>query len=265
MSALPPGLMNFALIRGQGRYGSNAGGADGPPLPKQPRRHSPLLPPAAAAPGRAAWAWDNSRKAEMASMTDAQTPLSGSQYEILAGDYQATVTELGAGLRQLRHRGVPLITEYPADVLPPAAAGQLLCPWPNRVDGGHYAVNGVHYQLDLSEPGQPERDPRPDPVVGLDGRRAQCHAGQPAASCCSATRGIRSAWKWRPATSWTRAGLQVSIGAHNIGSAAAPYGTGSHPYLAAGPGPVDSWELTLPAARWQPGGDRGIPAGRPRT
>ena len=61
MSALPPGLMNFALIRGRGRYGSKAGGADGPPLPKQPRRHSivtqlPLPRPAAA------WAWDNAGK-----------------------------------------------------------------------------------------------------------------------------------------------------------------------------------------------------------
>ena len=59
-------------------------------------------------------------------------------------------------------------------------------------------------------------------------------------------------------------GLQVSIGARNIGSAAAPYGTGSHPYLAAGPGPVDGWELALPAALWQPGGDRGIPVGVPQ-
>ena len=40
VSALQPGLMNFARMRGPGRYGSSAGGADGPPLPKQPRRHS---------------------------------------------------------------------------------------------------------------------------------------------------------------------------------------------------------------------------------
>ena len=31
----------------------------------------------------------------MAPTTHAQTPLTGSQYEISAGDYQATVTELG--------------------------------------------------------------------------------------------------------------------------------------------------------------------------
>ena len=32
-------------------------------------------------------------------------PLTGTQYEIEAGDYRATVTELGAGLRQLEHAG----------------------------------------------------------------------------------------------------------------------------------------------------------------
>ena len=62
MSALPPGLMNFALIRGRGRYGSNAGGADGPPLPKQPRRHSTLPRPPLPPPAVRAWAWDNAGK-----------------------------------------------------------------------------------------------------------------------------------------------------------------------------------------------------------
>ncbi len=76
----------------------------------------------------------------MVSLTGAQVPLSGAQYDIAAGDYQATVTELGAGLRLLRHRGRPVITEYEADVLPPAGSGQLLCPWPNRVDRGRYSV-----------------------------------------------------------------------------------------------------------------------------
>jgi aldose 1-epimerase len=80
------------------------------------------------------------------------SPLTGAQYEIAAGGYLAAVTELGAGLRELRHRGRPLITGYQADELPPAGAGQLLLPWPNRIDGGRYRVAGTDYQLDLSEP-----------------------------------------------------------------------------------------------------------------
>src|SRR5215469_16974156 len=79
-------------------------------------------------------------------------PLSGAQYDIAAGDYQATVTELGAGLRQLSLGERRLITSYDADSLPPAGAGQLLAPWPNRIDGGRYAFAGSSYQLALSEP-----------------------------------------------------------------------------------------------------------------
>ena len=85
-------------------------------------------------------------------MTPAVSPLTGAQYEFASGDYLAVVTELGAGLRELSHRGRPLIAGYQPDELPPGAAGQLLLPWPNRVDGGRYGVAGTDYQLDLSEP-----------------------------------------------------------------------------------------------------------------
>jgi aldose 1-epimerase len=79
-------------------------------------------------------------------------PLTGVQYEIEAGQYRATVTELGAGLRELAFQGQPLLAGYEADELPPAGAGQLLTPWPNRVDGGRYVFGGTEYQLALTEP-----------------------------------------------------------------------------------------------------------------
>jgi aldose 1-epimerase len=77
-------------------------------------------------------------------------PLTGTQHEIEAGDYRATVTELGAGLRGLKFGDTFLVTSFEADVLPPHSAGQLLTPWPNRVDGGHYAFDGEEHQLALS-------------------------------------------------------------------------------------------------------------------
>ena len=79
-------------------------------------------------------------------------PLTGAQYQISAGDYTAAVTELGAGLRALHHRGTPLLAGYHSDQLPPGGAGQLLAPWPNRVNGGRYSFGGAQLQLDLSEP-----------------------------------------------------------------------------------------------------------------
>ena len=79
-------------------------------------------------------------------------PLTGLQYEIEAGPYHATVTELGAGLRELSFRGQPLIAGYEPDELPPAGAGQLLAPWPNRIDGGRYVFGGTAHDLALTEP-----------------------------------------------------------------------------------------------------------------
>ena len=80
----------------------------------------------------------------------ASIPLTGTQFRISAGDYSATVTELGAGLREFRYRDRPVIGEYGPDELPPGASGQLLVPWPNRIDGGRYDFEGASYQLDLS-------------------------------------------------------------------------------------------------------------------
>ena len=39
-------------------------------------------------------------------------PLTGAQYEIAAGGYQAVATELGAGLRELRYAGRPVIAGH---------------------------------------------------------------------------------------------------------------------------------------------------------
>src|SRR5262249_7619079 len=131
--------------RGGSAYGAFAGGADAPPPPQ-------------AAPPALRHTWPKSRSGRDNVCHDAcrhgsaMSPLTGTQYEIAAGEYLAAVTELGAGLRELRHRGQPLITGYQADELPPGGAGQLLLPGPNRIDGGRYRVAGADYQLDLSEP-----------------------------------------------------------------------------------------------------------------
>ncbi len=199
----------------------------------------------------------------MVSLTGAQIPLSGAQYDIAAGEYQATVTELGAGLRLLRHRGQPVITEYEADVLPPAGSGQLLCPWPNRVDHGRYSAGGAHYQLDLSEPASQNA------IHGLT-RWASWAAVRQAGHEVS-LRHVLLGHQGYPFCLELEAsyrlqaghGLQVSISARNVGSTAAPYGTGSHPYLTAGAASIDGCELTLPAGLRLPNGERGIPAGPP--
>lgn len=188
-------------------------------------------------------------------------PLTGTQHEIFAGDYRATVTELGAGLRSLHYLGRPVIAEYPPDVLPPGASGQLLVPWPNRVDGGHYSINGARYQLDLSEPANLNA------IHGLTR-----WASWDVATRTSELVVLRHVLLGRPGYPFCLEldaqyqlsadnGLQVSITAGNSGSTPAPYGTGSHPYLATGTTGIDDCELTLPGGLWLPADQRGIPSG----
>ena len=57
-------------------------------------------------------------------------------------------------------------------------------------------------------------------------------------------------------------GLTVTQTATNTGTAPAPYACGAHPYLSIGPGPVDTWELTLPAATRSLTDERLLPVGR---
>jgi len=189
--------------------------------------------------------------------------LTGQQYQISAGPYRATVTELGAGLRELLYRQRPLIASYGPDQLPPAGSGQLLAPWPNRVDGGRYTFGGTEFQLALTEPGPANA------IHGLTRWTAWTRIRHTASAVLlrSAPHGyqgypfcleIDAEYRLDP-----EAGLHVAVTATNRGSHPAPYGTGSHPYLTIGTPVIDTCELTLPAALWLPTDDRGIPSGPP--
>ena len=156
-----------------------------------------------------------------------------------------------------------MIDGYEPDELPPAAAGQLLAPWPNRVDGGRYTFGGAEYQLALTEPARGNAihgltcwtawtSVRHDADAVL--LRLAPHGQQGYPFCLQ----IDAEYRLDSST-----GLHVAITAYNRGGHAAPYGTGSHPYLTAGTRMVDDCELTLPAALWLPTDDRGIPSGPP--
>jgi aldose 1-epimerase len=188
-------------------------------------------------------------------------PLTGQQYQIEAGHYRATVTELGAGLRELAFRGQPLIAGYEPDELPPGAAGALLAPWPNRIDGGRYGFGGTEFQLALTEPAQKNaihgltRWTAWTPVTHAAGSvvlRSAPHGYQGYPFCVE----IDAEYRLEADT-----GLHVAITARNRGAGAAPYGTGSHPYLTVRAPSVDDCQLTVPAACWLPMDDRGIPSG----
>ncbi|MDR2378116.1 MAG: aldose 1-epimerase family protein [Bifidobacteriaceae bacterium] len=204
-------------------------------------------------------------------------PLSGEQFAIAAGPYRAAIASVGASLRRLRLDGRDLVVPYHADQVRPSYRGAVLAPWPNRVIDGRYSSPGAGdgssadaaRQLALTEP---ERSHALHGLaLWLD---FAVTARDPASVSLSQVIEPQAGYPWRIALEVAYrldavGGLDWRVTARNIGPGTAPYGTGPHPYLVAGPAPLDQWRLTLPAggfiategARLAPAGRRDVDGG----
>ena len=157
--------------------------------------------------------------------------LTGRQFTIAAGDHEATVVEVGAGLRRYAHRGVDVTFTYGDGDLPPKGCGAVLVPWPNRLRGGKYTFDGKAYQLPLSEP------PTGNAIHGL-GRWARWVPVRHETSAVTLALDIvpQAGWPFEVRVEVTYAldavgGLAVTGVARNTGTGRAPFGAGFHPYL----------------------------------
>lgn len=174
--------------------------------------------------------------------------LTGEQFTITAGEHEATVVEVGAGLRRYRHAGADVTAGYGEDVLPPMGCGAVLVPWPNRLRGGRYTFDSVDEQVAISEP------TAGNAIHGL-GRWARWTPVRHEASFVTLGLDLvpQTGWPFEVRVELTysldaAAGLQVSVSAGNHGSTRAPFGTGFHPYLSCGTTPLAEVVVTLPAA-----------------
>jgi aldose 1-epimerase len=77
---------------------------------------------------------------------------SGEQITIAAADQRAVIVEVGGGLRSYSAGGRELVDGYRTDEMSSSGRGQVLIPWPNRLQDGSYEFDGRHHQLPLSEP-----------------------------------------------------------------------------------------------------------------
>ena len=85
-----------------------------------------------------------------ATLAPARTP--GEEVAIAAGDQRAVVVTHGGGLRAYSSGTRQVIDGYRSGEPCRSGRGQVLIPWPNRLEDGSYEFDGLHHQLDLTEP-----------------------------------------------------------------------------------------------------------------
>lgn len=170
------------------------------------------------------------------------------------------VTEVGATLRSYEVDGDPLLWGFGADEPSSAGRGQVLAPWPNRLDSGRYCFDGVEIVVPLDEPS------RGNAIHGLV-RWLTWRIGTVGVSSCRLSCVLHP----QPAYPFTlalaleyrlgSAGLSVHLRASNEGRCPLPLAVGFHPYLDAGPGGLAGARLVLPVTRRLRLDSRGLPEG----
>jgi aldose 1-epimerase len=171
------------------------------------------------------------------------------------------VVEVGGGLRTYRVAGVDILDGYAEDERATAGRGQPLIPWPNRLDGGRYAFDGVEEQAPINEPALANA------IHGLTRWLSWDLVDSGTDFAAMALRlHPQPGWAWtldlRIEYRLVEAGLDVRLAARNRSATRCPFGAGFHPYLAAPSGRVDDLELTVPAAsRWLTD-DRNLPTAK---
>jgi aldose 1-epimerase len=171
-------------------------------------------------------------------------PLTGNQYTIVHGDYRAIICEQGAILRILKWKNHDLIAGFDADQPCPCMNGNLLIPYPNRIQNGTYTFEGKTYTLPIDE------HERHNAIHGM---------------------GYRSFWelvalredavelRWRNSATLTGypfhveatalyqisdRGLSLTMTAYNNGTSDAPWAFGMHPWISNGKNLVGNDPIT---------------------
>ncbi|MDI7418734.1 aldose-1-epimerase [Cronobacter turicensis] len=197
---------------------------------------------------------------------------SGTTIALTAGEWQAEIVTVGAGLASLTRRQRHVVIPHPPEAMPLAHLGKVLMPWPNRIADGRFTFAGqtltpaindrvgntaIHGLLAWHNWAIREQSPT---HVVLSAFLPPTY-GYPFMLTADVTYQLDE-----------DAGLRVRIAGTNAGDAPAPYGVGLHPYLTCNLHVIDACELTLPAAemlevdaaRLRPARDGGLDFRAPR-
>jgi galactose mutarotase-like enzyme len=180
------------------------------------------------------------------------------QIEIARGAQRVAVLERGGGLRSYEVAGRPVLDGFPAGQPPTSGRGQVLAPWPNRIEDGRYVFDGKRLELPLTEP------ERRNAIHGLvrnaewkvvdrDADRVLLDYALDPQPGYPFTLGLSVEY------ALTDRGLNVRTTAWNQGDERCPYGSGQHPYLTLGTPTVDRLRLRVPAHTVLLSDERGLP------
>ena len=185
---------------------------------------------------------------------------SGEQIEIAAEGQQAAVVEVGGGLRSYSADGRDYVDGYGEHEMSSSGRGQVLIPWPNRLQDGSYEFDGRRHQLPLNEP------ERHNAIHGLvrwaawiatvrePHRVVMEHVLHPQP-------GYPFSLKLCIDYTVSDGGLRVKTTATNLGTDPCPYGSGAHPYLTLGTTTIDPLILRVPGHTVLRSDERGLPIG----
>jgi len=180
------------------------------------------------------------------------------EVEIVSGDQRAVVVTVGGGLRTYSIGERVLLDGFPAGEQSRSGRGQVLIPWPNRLEDGTYEFDGRRHRLPITEP------EHRNAIHGLvrdviwtvsdhdSDRVAVEHELRPQP-------GYPFALALRIEYELSTSGLRVCTTATNVGAEACPYGAGAHPYLTVGTATVDTTILRAPGRTVLRTDERGLP------
>jgi len=171
----------------------------------------------------------------------------------------ASVARTAAALVGLRVDGVALVEEFPVAGF--GSAGEVLVPWPNRVDGATWRHDGVPRHLVVTEPeqGHALHGLLRDAVYGVE-------AEGPDAVTLRAPVRPRPGYPFHLDTSVRYRlhdeGVTVTHELVNLGDTSAPVALGTHPYLRVGDLRTADLTVSVHADTRLELDDRHIPVGR---
>lgn len=171
----------------------------------------------------------------------------GELFVLTAGRYRAEISSVGATLEGLTVGGRDLLVRNPGTGPMLFFRGAIVAPWPNRIGDGTYSWDGQEIRTALNEP---ERGNALHGLVSF----------QPFTPATVSEDELVLRGELFPSTGYPfhllltvhyaldpQEGLLTTVTARNLGGRDAPYGVCPHPYLVAGPEPLDEWSLQVEA------------------